>query len=202
MRLTPVIYIIHSVVRHCAKYSDKLNQLACKSALRIATTPTYKRIIECRSKKRTRIKTNLEVLLNTIQKQTGLKPEETETSTPFLTPPWWAPPPITIAPSKNLAIDQHNTTVQNSVSQGLLPIYTDGSGINGKIGASAVTSSISDQAYLGPDTQYTVFTGELYGIHLALHIAYFIIQIQKKRKRPPRHNFHGQPSCLEENIYS
>ena len=101
--------------------------------------------------------------------------------TPFLAPPWWTPPSIIIASSKELAINQHNTTIQNSTSQGFLPIYTDGSGINGKIGASAVTTSISDQAYLGPDTQYTVFASELYGIHLALHIAYFITQIEKKR---------------------
>lgn len=81
---------------------------------------------------------------------------------------------------KEQAINQHKTSVQNSMGEGLLPIYTDGSGINGKIGASAVTASISDQAYLGPDTQYTVFAGELYGILLALHIAYFIIQIEKR----------------------
>ena len=74
---------------------------------------------------------------------------------------------------------QGTTAIQNSTSQGLLPIYKDGSGINGKIGASAVTKSISDQAYPGPDTQYTVFAGELYGILLALHIVYFIIQIEK-----------------------
>ena len=50
-----------------------------------------------------------------------------------------------------------------------------------EIGASAVTTSISDQAYLGPDTQCTVFAGELYGILLASHIAYLIIQIEKRR---------------------
>lgn len=126
-----------------------------------ATTPTYKQIIECRSQKRTRIKSNLEILLNTIQKQTGFKPEDIETSAPFLAPPWWTPPIITIASSKEQAISQHNTMIQNSTSQD-----GNGSGINGKIGASAVTTSVSDQAYLGPDT-----------ILLALYIAYFIIQI-------------------------
>lgn len=62
----------------------------------------------------------------------------------------------------------------------LLPIYTDGSGINRKIGASAVTSTISDQAYLASDTQYTVFTGELYGIFLALNIAFYIISVEQR----------------------
>lgn len=90
-------------------------------------------------------------------------------------PLWYVAFLITIASSKNLAIDQHNTIIHNSVSHGLLLIYTDKSGINRKIGASAVTSAISNQAYLGLDTQYTVFTSELYNIHLTLHIAYFII---------------------------
>lgn len=140
----------------------------------------YKQIIECRSQKCTRIKTNLEILLNSVKKQTGIKTENIEVSTPFLVPPWWTPPLITVASTKEQAINQHKTTVQNSMGEGLVPIFTDGSGINGKIGASAVTASISDQAYLGPDTQYTVFAGELYGILLALHIAYFIIQIEKR----------------------
>lgn len=167
---------------------QRLKQLACKSALRIATTPTYQQIMECRSQKRTWIESNLEILLSTIQKQTGFKPEDIEISAPFLAPPWWTPPSTTITSSKEQAISQHNTAIQTSTSQGLLPIYTDGSGINGKIGASAVTTSISDQAYLGPDTQYTVFAGELYGILLALHIVYFIIQIEKRRNTKRRYS--------------
>lgn len=159
---------------------QRLNQLACRSALRIATTPTYQQIIECWSHKSTQIKTNLEILLNTVKKHTGIKTEDIEVSTAFLVPPWWTPPLISIASTKEQAINQHKTTIQNSMSKGLLLIYTDSSGINGKIGASAVAASISDHAYLGPDTQYTVFAGKLYGILLALYIAYFIIQIEKR----------------------
>ncbi len=62
----------------------------------------------------------------------------------------------------------------------MLPIYTDGSGINGKIGASAVTTTISDQAYLGANTQYTVFAGKICGIFLAFNILYYIISIEQR----------------------
>ena len=52
--------------------------------------------------------------------------------------------------------------------------------MNRKIGTSAVTWTILDQAYLGPDTQYIVFAGELYGIFLTLNIAFYIISIEQK----------------------
>ena len=46
-------------------------------------------------------------------------------------------------------------------------IYTDGSGINGKIGAAAVGPNITWNAFLGPTHSLTVYSGELYGISLA-----------------------------------
>ena len=49
-------------------------------------------------------------------------------------------------------------------------IYSDGSGINGKVGAAAISSETSPsttRAYLGPITSYTVYSAELYGIALA-----------------------------------
>ena len=52
--------------------------------------------------------------------------------------------------------------------------------MNGKIGASAVISTISDQAHLRLDTQHTVFTGELYGIFLALNTAFYVISIEQR----------------------
>ena len=48
-------------------------------------------------------------------------------------------------------------------------IYTDGSGIKGKIGA-AIYNSTTDGArhrHLGKDTQYNVFTAELTALQLA-----------------------------------
>jgi ribonuclease HI len=52
-------------------------------------------------------------------------------------------------------------------------IYTDGSGINGEVGASAWCEQKDWQAriYLGPDTDYTVYSAELMGISSALGMA-------------------------------
>lgn len=52
-------------------------------------------------------------------------------------------------------------------------VYTDGSGINGHVGASATCpqNQIQKQAYLGPDKEFTVPIAELVGLALALEIA-------------------------------
>ena len=48
-------------------------------------------------------------------------------------------------------------------------IYTDGSGINGHVGAAAYSPTTSDtqQQYLGPETTHNVFAGELTAMKLA-----------------------------------
>lgn len=55
---------------------------------------------------------------------------------PFPTLPWDKPPTVHISASAELAIANHNSLITNNNH---LAIYTDGSGINGDIGASAVT---------------------------------------------------------------
>ncbi len=52
-------------------------------------------------------------------------------------------------------------------------IYTDGSGINNKIGAAAVSPDIDStfSVYLGPSDWYTVYSAELHGILQALTMA-------------------------------
>ncbi|KAJ6437592.1 hypothetical protein O9K51_09799 [Purpureocillium lavendulum] len=54
-----------------------------------------------------------------------------------------------------------------------LHIYTDGSGINGRIGAAAVcpTTQQIRSSYMGNEETSTVYAGELQGISLALQIA-------------------------------
>lgn len=65
----------------------RLNRLVCESALRIATSPAYKDIIACRSQRRVRVKSNLETLLNYIERKTQIKPETVEPSCAYLAPP-------------------------------------------------------------------------------------------------------------------
>ncbi|KAK7177941.1 reverse transcriptase, partial [Paraphaeosphaeria sporulosa] len=63
--------------------------------------------------------------------------------------------------------DRENATDQD------LSIYTDGSGIDDRIGTAAVCpyTQQTRRAYLGPSTTSTVYAAELYGISLALQIA-------------------------------
>ena len=55
-----------------------------------------------------------------------------------------------------------------------LVLYTDGSCINDKVGASAVTAdgSIKYRSYLGRASEVTVYAAELRGILSSLEIAY------------------------------
>ena len=66
----------------------RLNRLVCESALRIATSPAYRDIIACWSQRRIRVRSNLETLLNHIERKTQIKPETVEPSCAYLAPPW------------------------------------------------------------------------------------------------------------------
>ena len=69
-------------------------------------------------------------------------------------------------------------------------IYTDGSGIDGNIGAAAYSSTITAYRHLGTDQEYNVYTGELTAFLLAL-------QILKQLRRSNTNNVIDE--C---NIYS
>jgi ribonuclease HI len=53
-----------------------------------------------------------------------------------------------------------------------LLVYTDGSGINNKIGAAAIAPQIGTlrKAFIGEASTSTVYTAELKGIYIALEI--------------------------------
>ena len=50
-----------------------------------------------------------------------------------------------------------------------MTVYTDGSGINGKIGAAAWNATINEASHqhLGDEIQYNVYSAELSVIHIA-----------------------------------
>lgn len=85
--------------------------------------------------------------------------------------PWWTPPPVTIRENVELAIAKHKEITIGSDPP--LAIYSDGSGINGKVGAAAIASTLSThaQAYLGEESTTTVYAAELIGALLAINIA-------------------------------
>ncbi|GCB25809.1 probable RNA-directed DNA polymerase from transposon X-element [Aspergillus awamori] len=86
---------------------------------------------------------------------------------PYITAPYWTPPDVTIDACAEQAIAEHDTTAGQS--QSVVAVYTDGSGINGKIGAAAVCPRYQETraTYMGDQSETTVYAAELQGIFLA-----------------------------------
>lgn len=89
---------------------------------------------------------------------------------PFITPPWQPGPKIYIDENDETARKRHDRGTATGKD---LSIYTDGSGIEDRIGAAAVCpfTGQTRSAFLGFSTTSTVYAAELYGISLALRIA-------------------------------
>jgi ribonuclease HI len=95
-----------------------------------------------------------------------------ESIRPGLFAPWERPPNITIPPS-NIGEAAHNTTLEGTRNNPRhMCIYTDGSEIEGRVGAAAY--SLKDRTYkarsLGSNQIANVYAGELLAIALALDL--------------------------------
>lgn len=159
---------------HSLPIDIRLERLTLEAALRIATSPSYNSIIEARSMRKKRGLSPLELLTNKLVDRTKTPIKELEQITSYAAPPWWIPPTISIASDKDAAEKAHKALTENNTKD--LFIYTDGSGINGKVGAAAVSPNYTVRRYLGPLTSFTVYSGELYGIMLAIGMAIYRIQ--------------------------
>ena len=141
--------------------------------LRIASSQVYETIINKRPKSaQLKQLSPLENLTRQFEKRTGLKIAKLERTVPFIVSPWWVPPKKTIAQDKSEAKQNHDQIALNPDPQHHIIVYTDGSGINGKIGAAAVAPSQGTvcKAFLGPSYCFTVYSGELQGVAMALNI--------------------------------
>lgn len=113
----------------------------------------------------------LEILCHRFEKRFNCKIKDLEQTPPFIKRPWWIPPLTEIAPSKHEAKISHDNIVQAQDPQKPLIVYTDGNGINGKIGAATIIPSQNTtfQAFLGPTCYFTVYSGEFQGVAMALN---------------------------------
>ena len=98
----------------------------------------------------------------------ALEPMYTNTASP-----WWEPPETHIADTKDGAIRLHRARSRRMGKKTHYAlIYTDGSEIQGQVGAAAWCPKAGRRKtrYLGDNTQSTVYTAELVGLELALQI--------------------------------
>ena len=111
---------------------------------------------------RTSAATHRSNLENVMQQfpQTATKLEAIQ---PFIRPPWWVPKTrITIEQTKQEAKATHDRTLKQAKQETTTVLYTDGSGIQGRVGAAVVepATKARHQKHLGNDTQYNVFAAE------------------------------------------
>jgi ribonuclease HI len=137
--------------------------------MRIRTTPLY---LEMGPENDT-TQSPLRQFSNILELKYNIQLNRLEKHQPHVVPPWWIPPFTCIAESAEIAIKQHDAT-----ESGTLCIYTDGSGINGHVGAAAVAPALhldnictKRTEYMGRSTTSTVYAAELRGIALAFRIA-------------------------------
>lgn len=163
------------VETHLLPVKHLLDKLTFEAVLRIATSPSYNDIIKPRlqqwkfkRKPRKNRKTSpLEKHTERLEKR-QFKIELIEKLRPFSASPNWNPPKTVIHKTK----EEARKLVETSIGEGMM-FYTDGSGINKKVGAAAVSPSISTpfMIYLDRSEWYTVYSAELHGTIQALAMA-------------------------------
>jgi len=84
---------------------------------------------------------------------------------PFPVSPWWRAPSVRIDDSRETALAAHWDALPNPDG---IRAYTDGSGLEGGIGASVYSELGTSAVMVGSETTHTVFAAELAGISTAL----------------------------------
>jgi ribonuclease HI len=161
----------------------QLTKAAVGAFLRIASSPLYQRIQEIRD---TLLRsqtgedwdllrswwTPLEKLQDYCSRIVGKEVmDNLETIIPHTVELWRMPPGVTIDNTIEAAEQTHNRIT--TATDPPLAIYTDGSSINGKVGAAAVAPQLEvvKTAYMGKATDSTVYVAELEEIRMAMDIA-------------------------------
>ena len=155
---------------HLPPVDLRLNHTAFDSAARLTTLPSshplHNMVARCSRHYPRLHRSPLHELLWSFQELRGV-----ETVDPGLVDPTWTCPFETVVlPDKGSAAAH----AEKLVSEGQFCVFTDGSGFQGGIGTAAIADGQEHRhvqcTHLGPDTEHTVFEGELGGLVLALDI--------------------------------
>jgi hypothetical protein len=159
------------VEAHLLPPLQQLEQTALEATMRIRTSPLYAEMAP--SENNNTAQSPLNQFSSILESKYNIKLDQLEKRQPHIVPPWWIPPFTRIAESPETAIKEHDAT-----KPATLCIYTDGSGINGHVGAAAITPAPQLQGiqterteYMGTSTTSTVYAAELKGMELAFQIA-------------------------------
>src|ERR1700690_1244517 len=147
-----------------------IDKVRCRAALRLATLPRSHPLFEfVRRAARRRVRrhaTPIHGLLHDFD----IDPRELEKVEPAKVNPKWRPPfRVAIAPSREAAIKMDDDDAA------AIQIYTDGSGMDGTVGAAAVLYRNRQQKrslrfQLGSDRDHTVFEAEGIGLVLGMEL--------------------------------
>jgi ribonuclease HI len=164
------------VETHTLPIPLQLLQISVNTALRIKGTPTFRRIQQYRGAGYAMCKDRLSPLQRIeLQANQILGPtDQIEEKIASVAPPWWTPPQISIAGTASEATKHHDRIQQQSKNDPKhLLMYSDGSDIKGRVGASSWCPKLNRQmgADLGPTSKATVYAAELLGILYSTIIA-------------------------------
>jgi ribonuclease HI len=148
-----------------------VDKLLHQAALRFATLPPTHPLYEAvKNAARRHVKRHLTPLHYLMNNYAGLKPHLVETVTAVRMKPSWTPRlAVRIAGSKEKAV------LEDEMERSAVRVYSDGSGIEGMIGAAAVLYRNGQMEKvkryrLGPARHHTVYEGEGIGMILGLEL--------------------------------